>query len=135
MAVQYVVEFRRDETGWWQARVPTVEGCHTQGRTINEARRRIREALSLFVDDAAKATLVDDIKLPAHYRRMLDTLAIDRDAERKYHGRVMLKLRRAATQLRKGRLGLSARDAAELLGVSHQRVDQLSHEKRRRRSG
>jgi hypothetical protein len=30
----------------------------------HEARRRIRQALELFVDDARKASIVDDVKLP-----------------------------------------------------------------------
>ena len=71
MAVKYLVEYRRDESGWWQARIPAVRGCHTQGRTVAEARKRIREALALFVDDAKKATLVDDVKLPAEHTRVI----------------------------------------------------------------
>jgi len=60
----YRVAYERDESGWWVATVRGVRGCHTQGRTVDEARRRIREALGLFVDDARKATIVDDVKLP-----------------------------------------------------------------------
>ena len=58
----YRVAYERDESGWWVATVRGVRGCHTQGRTVDEARRRIREALELFVDDARKAPIVDDVK-------------------------------------------------------------------------
>jgi predicted RNase H-like HicB family nuclease len=61
----YRVVYERDESGWWVASVRGVRGCHTQGRTVDEARRRIREALALFVDDARKAAIVDDVKLPS----------------------------------------------------------------------
>ena len=60
----YHVAYERDASGWWVASVREVRGCHTQGRTVDEARRRIREALGLFVDHARVATLVDDVKLP-----------------------------------------------------------------------
>ena len=49
---RYRVAYERDESGWWVASVSGVRGCHTQGRTVDEARRRIREALQSFVDDA-----------------------------------------------------------------------------------
>src|SRR5215211_1312919 len=60
----YRVRYTRDESRWWQASIPAVQGCHTQGRTIEEARRRIREALGLFVDNATNATLKDDVQMP-----------------------------------------------------------------------
>ena len=47
------------------ASVREVRGCHTQGRTVDEARRRIRKAIDLFVDDARSAKLVDNVNLPA----------------------------------------------------------------------
>jgi predicted RNase H-like HicB family nuclease len=53
----YRVAYERHDSGWWVATVRGVRGCHTQGRTIDEARRRIREALELFVDNARKAQL------------------------------------------------------------------------------
>ena len=61
----YHVTYKRDESGWWVASVREVRGCHTQGRTVDEARRRIRNAMALFVDDARSAKLVDNVKLPA----------------------------------------------------------------------
>src|SRR5579863_5709516 len=64
MSVYHVV-YERDESGWWVASVREVRGCHTQGRTVDEARRRIREAMGLFVDDARSAKLIDNVKLPA----------------------------------------------------------------------
>ena len=57
------VAYEGDESGWRVAPVRGVRGCHTQGRTVDEARRRIREALELFVDDARKAIIVDAVKL------------------------------------------------------------------------
>ena len=65
----YRVAYERDESGWWVATVRGVRGCHTQGRTVDEARRRIREALELFVDDARRAPIVDDVKLRVLRRR------------------------------------------------------------------
>jgi predicted RNase H-like HicB family nuclease len=62
--VKYTVRFERDEGGQWIATVPRVRGCHTHGRSLDEARKRIREALGLFVTNADTATLVDDIRLP-----------------------------------------------------------------------
>ena len=55
----YNVDYVRDESQRWVASIREVPGCHSQGRTIDEARRRVREALELFVDDAKSATLVD----------------------------------------------------------------------------
>ena len=60
----YRVAYERDGAGWWVASVRGVRGCHTQGRTVEEARRRIAEAMELFVDDARTAKIVDDVKLP-----------------------------------------------------------------------
>jgi predicted RNase H-like HicB family nuclease len=42
--------FERDATGWWVASVPSVAGCHTQGRTLAQARERLKEALAVSVE-------------------------------------------------------------------------------------
>ena len=123
---RYRVAYERDESGWWVASVRGVQGCHTQGRTVDEARRRIREALELFVDAAREATIVDDIKLPTGAARAVRAYRTLRKKAQEEDRRAALAARRAVRVLRTGRLKMSARDAARLLGLSHQRVHQLT---------
>jgi predicted RNase H-like HicB family nuclease len=120
------VTYERDESGWWVASVRGMRGCHTQGRTVNEARRRIREALELFVDDARKATIVDDVKLPSAATKAIRAYASLRRKADEEDRRAARAARRAVQLLRSGKLKMSARDAARLLGLSHQRVHQLT---------
>lgn len=120
----YTVTYERDETGWWIASVKEVSGCHTQGRSISQARRRIREALSLCVTGASKAKLVDDIRLP----KSVSTLIADVKASRLRVEEESVKLRctteEAIASLIKD-FGVSMRDAGELLELSHQRVNEV----------
>lgn len=122
----YHVAYERDEAGYWVASVRGVRGCHTQGRTVDEARRRIREALALYVDDAASAELVDNVKLPATAAKAIRTYTALRRRADQQARQAALAARRAVRLLRSGKLKMSARDAARLLGVSHQRVHQLT---------
>lgn len=124
----YRVAYERDESGWWVASVRGVRGCHTQGRTVDEARRRIVEALNLFVDNARTAAIVDDVKLPTGAARAVRAYATLRKKAEQEDRRAALAARRAVRMLRGGRLKMSARDAARLLGLSHQRVHQLTQE-------
>lgn len=124
----YHVTYQRDETGWWVASVREVRGCHTQGRTVDEARRRIREALALFVDDADSVPLVDEVKLPATAAKAIRVYATLRKKADREDQRASAAARRAVRVLRSGKLKMSARDAARLLGLSHQRVHQLAHD-------
>ena len=126
----YHVTYERDESGWWVASVREVRGSHTQGRTVDEARRRIRKAMELFVDDARSAKLVDNVKLPAAASKAIRLYAALRKQADREDQRASRAARRAVRLLRGGTLKMSARDAARLLGVSHQRVHQLVHDAR-----
>lgn len=126
----YHVAYERDESGWWVASVRGVRGCHTQGRTVDEARRRIREAMELFVRDARSAKIVDDVKLPVLAAKAIRAYATLRQRAKQEDRRAALAARHAVRLLRGGKLKMSARDAARLLGVSHQRVHQLAHDER-----
>lgn len=46
----YTAVLHFDATGWWFVEAPELPGCHTQGRTIDQARDRIREAIALWLD-------------------------------------------------------------------------------------
>ena len=124
----YHVAYERDASGWWVASVREVRGCHTQGRTVNEARRRIREALELFVDHARSATLGDDVKLPPTAAKAIRAYVNLRKRADQEDRRAARAARRAVRLLQGGRLKMSARDAARLLGVSHQRVHELAQD-------
>ena len=43
--VKYTVAYTKGEDGYIVASVPALPGCHSQGRTLEEARRNIREAM------------------------------------------------------------------------------------------
>lgn len=115
------VVFERDESGTWIVRVPQVRGCHSYGRTLDQARMRIREALRLF--DVDRVDLAEDIRLPA---RLLDAVRRARRARERsaaQRSAAQAELRAATSTLT--RAGLSRRDAGSLLGLSRQRIQQL----------
>jgi predicted RNase H-like HicB family nuclease len=122
--MSYRVVVERDEAGMWIARVPSVRGCHSYGRTLEQVRVRIREALSLWVDDAEVAELRFDIRLPAATRDGVRRARQARTRSAEAQREASVAARQAAAVLT-SKLGLSLRDAAELLGISHQRVQQL----------
>jgi predicted RNase H-like HicB family nuclease len=41
----------RDSEGWLVASVPSLHGCHTQARSFDELDLRIKEAISLCLED------------------------------------------------------------------------------------
>ena len=122
MDKSYVLTYVRDEDGWWVASVPSVKGCHTQGRTIGEARRRIRDALELYIKGADTAELVDDIRMDAALRKALQEA---QEARREAEASQALAVAKTATAVAKLGKSMSMRDVADLVGVSHQRVHQL----------
>jgi predicted RNase H-like HicB family nuclease/predicted XRE-type DNA-binding protein len=125
----YIVRYERDQDGWW---VVTVDGkpggvnCVSQGRSLKQARSRIREALALCLDDekAAKEAVLDEhIEIGRAVKTRLKRLADTRERLEKLRTEASHETREAAKILTDQ--GLSMRDAAELLGVSFQRVQQL----------
>ncbi|HZX34761.1 MAG TPA: type II toxin-antitoxin system HicB family antitoxin [archaeon] len=47
---EFDVIFEKDEDGWFIADVPSLPGCHTQGKTKKDALKNIREAILLYLE-------------------------------------------------------------------------------------
>lgn len=50
MARDFTVVVERDEEGYLVASVPSLPGCHTQARSMDELLERIKEAIQLCVE-------------------------------------------------------------------------------------
>ena len=117
------------ENGHWLADVPSLEGAHTYARSLPTLDQAVREVVVLAADlpDEAMPVLVLD------YEYHTGDASLDVTAQE------VRQLRREADELaaaaatRTGRAaaelvarGLSVRDVAALLGISPQRVSQLT---------
>jgi len=72
--------------------------------------------------------VVDEVKLPVAAAKAIRAYATLRKRAAAEDRRASAAARRAVRLLQGGKLKMSARDAARVLGISHQRVHQLSHQ-------
>jgi predicted RNase H-like HicB family nuclease len=106
----------------WNVRVKGIPGCQTYGRSLRQAQRRIREALALWLDVSPAAVRLR-AQFPGALAAVADEVVRARGAAERAGAKAQQQTVEAVKTLTE--LGLSRRDAAELLGLSHQRVHQL----------
>lgn len=46
----YSVFYEQDPVGRFVAFVPALPGCHTQGETVEETQRNVKEAIALYLE-------------------------------------------------------------------------------------
>ena len=46
----FTAVFERGEQGWWVATCPEIPGAVSQGKTIDEAREMLRDAIELLLE-------------------------------------------------------------------------------------
>ena len=119
----YVAVYERDpESDAWLVSIKGIPGCHTYGRTLRQAEIRIREALALWLDREPE-TLEITPQWPADVAMLATEVSKARRAASKSAQTAGSTTAQAAKKL--DRMGLSRRDTADVLGISHQRVQQL----------
>lgn len=128
MAHRFKVIFEPEPDGSaWNVTIPDVQGCHTYGRSLAEARRHAREALAVSLDDddrdaiAEAAVFEEDIRLPAKVRTAVSKLEKTKAAEEALVAQLQ-ELRQQVARLLTEQQHLSLRDAGEVLGMSPEGV-------------
>jgi predicted RNase H-like HicB family nuclease len=106
----------------WLVHIKGVEGCQTYGRTIRQAGSRIREALAAWLDREPD-TLVITPEMPRDIAVLASAVSQARMEAEQAGTTAQESTVSAVRQLTD--MGLSRRDTADLLGISHQRVQQL----------
>ena len=46
----FTVIIEKDEDGYYVGYVPSIRGCHTQGKTLDELMKNIKEAIELCLE-------------------------------------------------------------------------------------
>lgn len=64
--LQFKVLIEQDEDGMYIASVPELPGCYTQGKTLEQIRTRIKEAIELVLE-ADKELKKEKIESPSSF--------------------------------------------------------------------
>jgi predicted RNase H-like HicB family nuclease len=113
------------EPGFWIIRVPDLEQVVTQARRFSDVRQNARDAIAVWLDQPIEAV---DVKVttvvPPKVQAAMDEARRLRLEANEHLERAGKAMGDAAHRLTKD-LGLTLREAADILGVSFQRVAQL----------
>jgi predicted RNase H-like HicB family nuclease len=126
MTKTYVVRCEWDDTGWWVVTVPEVPGAVTQSRRLDHVARDVAEVLSLLTGEAAEAY---ELAVETHLPR---SVGVDTERARalRLEADRAVAIAQEATASAARRLHdatrLTYRDIGALLGISHQRAQQLA---------
>jgi len=125
----YTARFELDENGYWSVvtEVSPGKAAISDGQTLPKARRRIRQSIALLLDvDESSFDICEDVNLP---RRAMTSLRRYQGAQQKLRQDTeeAAQAARAAAQVL-AKLGISRRDAGDLLGLSGARIQQVLNE-------
>jgi predicted RNase H-like HicB family nuclease len=121
--MNYTVECVRSGD-WWAITVPELRGVFSQARRLDQVEPMAREAIALMLDVDVDSFHVEvKPKVPDEVVRARQARSALREAEQSAEEAT----RHAATELL--RQGYTVRDAGKLLGISPQRVSQITASK------
>ena len=120
----YTARLEREKDGRWSVELDEEPRVHTWGKTVEQALARMREAAALwFETEEDQIELVPRPVLPNATGRTVEQARQAREQARNADRLALEQTRKAAAALTSR--GISMRDAAAILGISHQRVHQL----------
>ena len=123
--IRYTAVFERDDKGMWLVDLAEEPRVHSYGRTLAAARDGIHQvAATWFHLEPAVLELVEDIRLPEGIKARVENARRLREHAQAAQLSAQSETRDVAQLLVKS-ARLSLRDAADVLGLSPQRIQQL----------
>jgi predicted RNase H-like HicB family nuclease len=120
----YTARLERERDGRWSVELEEEPRVHTWGKTVEQALARMREAAALwFQTEEDQIDLIPHPVLPKAAGRTIEQAHQAREQARNADRLAIEQTKKAAAALTAR--GISMRDAAAILGISHQRVHQL----------
>ena len=100
----------------------------TDGRSLNQLRRRIPAVLRLWDRDPARVEIVEVLELPTSLKRAISTATAQRREAEEQSRAAQRESERTIKRLQ-SQLKIGVRDTGELLGISPQYAHKLRHRK------
>ena len=120
----YTARLEREKDGRWTVELAEEPRVHTWAKTVDQALARVREAAALWFDaDEDDIEVIPQPVLPKTTGRTVEQARQARQDARNADRLAVEQTKKAAAALTAR--GISMRDAAAILGISHQRVHQL----------
>ena len=120
----YTARLEQEKDGRWTVELEEEPRVHTWGKTVEQALARMREAAALwFETDEASIDLTRRPVLPKATCKTVEQARQGREEARNADRLAIERTKKAAAAL--ANRGISMRDAAAILEISHQRVHQL----------
>jgi predicted RNase H-like HicB family nuclease len=124
----YHANFELDPTGHWLVEIEEIPGVHTFGKTLGKAREYLLDALALWLDVPVES-IREQVEfrpppLPAGIEDWVWKAIAEREIAEVVTQLAGHSMTTASVSLVR-EAHMSMRDAAVILGISHQRVQQL----------
>jgi predicted RNase H-like HicB family nuclease len=108
---------------WWSISVPEIKGLHSQARRLDQVEEMARDAIALMLDVPAESFAVDvHPELPPAAARAVEARRAAKEAAKEAEEGTTQAVRVLLGE------GFTVRDIGAMLGLSPQRVSQITHQ-------
>lgn len=118
----YITSCRRSGS-WWSVSVPEIKELHSQARRLDQVEDMARDAIALMLDVPAERFAVEvRPELPPAAARAVEARRAAKDAAKEAEEGTTQAVRELLGD------GFTVRDIGAMLGLSPQRISQITHQ-------